>query len=172
MKIEQQWCDNLSCPDFGQVNASNIKVYSHAERRYYCTTCEQTFSFERGTFFETLRTERPILLDTIAMLVERNSLRAISRVKDVRPNSVLHWLDLAGQHAAALSQQLIHDLHIKQAQIDELWTFVKKNRSIFNPPTGTMSVKLGFGERLPCPATYVWRIISHMNGARRRQPVF
>ncbi|MCA1617095.1 MAG: hypothetical protein LC729_01015 [Acidobacteria bacterium] len=126
MKIQQQWCDNLSCSDFGQVNASNIKVYSYAERRYYCTTCEQTFSFDRGTFFETLRTQRSILIDAIAMLVERNSLRAISRVKHVRANTVLHWLDLAGQHAAAISQLLIADLQITQAQIDALWTFVKK----------------------------------------------
>jgi transposase-like protein len=172
MKIQQQWCENTSCPDFGQDNASNIKVYSYDERRYYCTTCEQTFSFDRGTFFETLRTERPLLIDAIAMLVERNSLRAISRVKHVRSNTVLHWLDLAGQHAGALSQQLIADLRITQAQIDELWTFVKKNRSIFNPPIHSMSVKLGFGEQLLYRATYVWRIISHMNGARRRQPNF
>lgn len=61
----------------------------------------------------------------MAMLVERNSLRAIRRVKHVRANTVLHWLDLAGQHAAALSQLLIHDLHITNAPIDELWTFVK-----------------------------------------------
>ena len=128
MKIEQQWCDNLSCPDFGKTNVGNIKVHSYAERRCYCTVCTQTFSFERGTFFETLKTDRQVLIDALAMLVERNSLRAISRVKHVRPNTVLHWLDLAGQHAAAVSHHLIHDLHITNAQIDELWTFVKKNK--------------------------------------------
>jgi hypothetical protein len=42
----------------------------------------------------------------------------------------LHWVDLAGQHAAAVSAHLIKDLHLTQAQIDELWTFVKKSKRI------------------------------------------
>jgi hypothetical protein len=47
-------------------------------------------------------------------------------------------LNLAGQHAAAVSQHLVHGLHLTQAQIDELWTFVKKNRSTCNPMILTM----------------------------------
>jgi hypothetical protein len=43
-------------------------------------------------------------------------------------------LDRAGQHAAAVSNHFIRSLHLTQAQIDELWTFVKKNRSTLNPP--------------------------------------
>lgn len=153
MKIEQQWCDNPSCPDFGKANVGNIKVHSYAERRYYCTACEQTFSFDRGTFFETLRTDRQVLIDAIAMLVERNSLRAISRVKHVRSNTVLHWLDLAGQHAATVSQHLIHDLHITNAQIDELWTFVKKNKNTSYLLIPLAWVMPGCGEPLPRPAS-------------------
>jgi hypothetical protein len=65
------------------------------------------------------------------MLVERNSLRAISRIKHCKPHTVLHWLDLAGQHAAAVSKDFIHGLHVTQAQFDELWTFIKKNRVVF-----------------------------------------
>jgi hypothetical protein len=41
----------------------------------------------------------------------------------------LHWLDLAGQHAAAASAVLIRNVHLTQAQVDELWTFVKKTRA-------------------------------------------
>ena len=115
------------------MGTHNIRIYSQAEGRYYCTTCTHTFSADKGTFFETLRTDRHVLLDAVAMLVERNSLRAISRIKQSKPNTVLHWLDLAGQHAAAVSHHFIRGLHLTQAQIDELWTFVKKNRSTFNP---------------------------------------
>ncbi len=132
METEQQWCDNVSCSDFGKTSSGNIKVHSYVERRYYCTTCYQTFTADKGTFFETLRTDRQLLLDVIAMLVERTSLRAISRIKHCAPNTILHWLDLAGQQAEAVSNHLIHSLHITYAQIDELWTFVKKSRSISN----------------------------------------
>ena len=127
METQRQWCEQRSCPDRGTIGARNIKPYSHVERRSYCTTCTHTFSADRGTFFDTLRTDRPVLLDAVAMLVERHSLRAISRSKHCKPHTVLRWLDLAGQHAAAVSQEVIHGLHVTQVQIDELWTFIKKN---------------------------------------------
>jgi transposase-like protein len=95
MEIQRQWCDQESCPDFGKIGTNNVRIYSHAERRFYCTTCNHTFCADKGTFFETLRTEKNILLDAVAMLVERNSLRAIGRIKQSKPNTILHWLDLA-----------------------------------------------------------------------------
>jgi transposase-like protein len=129
----RQWCDDTSCTDFAKADGRNIKVHSYTEHRYYCRTCKHTFSFDKGTFFETLRTARQPLVEAMAMLVERNSLRAICRIKHCKLQTVLHWLDLAGQHAAALSKHFIRGLHLTQAQIDELWSFVKKNRSTFNP---------------------------------------
>lgn len=91
MENQQQWCDNKAGADFAKIGIQNIKVYSHIERRYYCALCEQTFNFDKGTFFETLRTHRQILLDAVAMLVERNSLRAISRIKHCKPDSLPRW---------------------------------------------------------------------------------
>src|SRR6266567_5049375 len=112
METQRQWCDQKSCPDVGQVGAHNIRTSSRVEGRYYCTTCTHTFRADKGTFFDTLRTERHVLRDAVAMLVERNSLRAISRIKHCKTNTVLHWLDLAGQHAAAVSAHFIHGLHV------------------------------------------------------------
>ena len=170
METQRQWCDQKSCPDFGKVGAHNIRTYSDVERRYYCTTCTHTFSADKGTFFDTLRTNRPMLLDAVAMLVERNSLRAISRIKHCKPTTVLHWLDLAGQHAAAVSAHFIHGLHVTQAQIDELWTFVKKNRHTCNRTTPVLSVIPGSGRRLLCPVICVWSIISPTSAASKRPP--
>ena len=135
METQRPWCNQKSCPDRGKIGARNIKPYSHVERRYYCTTCTHTFSADTGTFFDTLHTDRHVLLDAVAMLVERNSLRAISRIKHGKPHTVLHWLDLAGQHAAAVSKDFMHGLHVTQVQIDELWTFIKKTGA---PATGRL----------------------------------
>jgi hypothetical protein len=129
MQTQLQWCDQRACPDFGTIGGPNIKVYSYAERRYYCTTCSHTFNADRGTFFDTVRTDRQVILNVLAMLVERNSLRAISRIKHCKLGTMLHWLDLAGEQAAAVSRHFMTGLHLTQAQIDELWTFVKKNRN-------------------------------------------
>ena len=156
MGYQQPWCDNKACADCAKIGGQNIKVHSYVERRYSCATCQQTFSFDKGTFFETLRTERQLLVDAIAMLVERNSLRAISRIKRCKPDSVLHWLDLAGQHAAAVSRHFIRGLHLTQAQIDELWTFVKKNRHTSNPRIPTTLEIPGCGKLSRCPVGCGW----------------
>jgi len=133
MELERQWCDQATCRDSGRVGAGNIRVHSYVEQRLYCTTCLHTFSADTGTFFETLRSEQPEVVDVLAALGERNSLRALERLKHHSPNTILHWLDLAGQHLAVVSAELIHDVHLRQAQVDELWTFVKKKQAHCQP---------------------------------------
>jgi len=56
---------------------------------------------------------------------------------------------LAGHHLAAVSDAFIHDLRLTQAQVDELWTFVKKkqeHRQSDDPPEA--------GD------TWIWRAIA------------
>jgi len=156
MELQQQWCANQRCPDFGKVDAGNIHVFSYVENRCYCTTCLHTFSADKGTLFETLRSTHSVVIDAVALLNERNSLRAIERLKQHSPNRLLHWLDLAGQHAAAVSAYFIQDLHLTQVQIDELWTFVKKNKNTFARMIRLMLAICGSGVRWHCPAGCVW----------------
>ena len=121
METKRQWCDQKSCVDFGEIDRGNIIVHSDVDRSYYCTSSKHTFSADKGTFFETLRTNRQTLLDRVAMLVECHSLRAISRIKHCKLDTIGHWLDLAGQHVAAVSSHMIRSLHVAHAQIDELF---------------------------------------------------
>jgi transposase-like protein len=152
MELERQWCDNRTCPDQGKVGADNIKVFSYVERRFYCATCRHTFSADKHTFFETVRSPRATVLEALAPVSERNSLRAVARLTRHSPNRVLHWLALAGQHGAAVSAALIRDLSLTQVQIDELWTFVKKSKPTASQKTLRTSATCGSGARWPCPA--------------------
>jgi hypothetical protein len=99
-----------------------------------------------------VRRPRLMVIEALALLGERNSLRAVARLTHHSPNRILHWLDLAGRHAAAVSAALIRNLHLTQAQIDELWTFVKKNKRIANPMIPRMSAICGYGVPWRCPA--------------------
>jgi len=58
MEPGRRWCDRKACPDYGIAGAGNIKVFSYVEQRYYCATCRHTFSADKHTFFETLRSAR------------------------------------------------------------------------------------------------------------------
>src|SRR3954454_15746497 len=172
MELEQRWCDNAACRDYGKVGAGNIKAFRHVERRYYCATCRCTFSEDKHTFFETLRCPRATVLDALALLVERNSLRAAARLTHHSPNRVLHWLALAGQQGASVSATLIRDLSLTQVQIDELWTFVKKSKSTASRTTPLTSATCGSGAPWPCPAGCAWSAISAMTAASRRHARF
>jgi len=172
MELEQRWCDNATCRDYGTVVAGNIKAFSHVERRYYCTTCRRTFSADKHTFFETLRCPRATILEALSLLVERNSLRAVARLTHHSPNRVLHWLALAGQHGASVSVALVRDLHLTQVQIDELWTFVKKSKLTADRKTLRTSATCGSGAPWPCPADCAWPAISAMTAASRKHGRF
>jgi transposase-like protein len=151
MDPNQQHCANDDCPDIGRTDHGNIKVYSYKERRYYCTTCGQRFRASHDTVFYKLRTPRQDFIEAIGMLAERGSLRGIARVKEVKPDTVLHWLDLAGEQAATVSSQLLRNLRLTQVQIDELWTFVKKSRATSQRIKSWPGwVTIGFGRRSPC----------------------
>lgn len=67
MGLGQRWCDNATCPDYGNVGAGNIKAFSSVERRSYCATCRHTFSADKHTFFETLRCPRATVLEALAL---------------------------------------------------------------------------------------------------------
>jgi transposase-like protein len=154
MDVERQWCDQRWCADFSKMDAGNIKVHSYVERRFYCVRCLHTFSADKGTVFESLRSERDEVLHALTLLVERNSLRAVERATPHPADTVLYWLDLAGQHCAALSTYLIHDVQLRQAQIDELWTFVKKNKLIVCRLTRPKWAIRGSGVQSLCRVVY------------------
>jgi len=156
MELNGRWCQQADCRDYGKVDAGNIRVYSYGERRLYCRTCQHTFSADQGTFFETVRSERSAVLEVLALLGERNSLRAIERLTHHPHKASLHWLDLAGQHVAAVSAHLIRDLQLTQAQIDELWTFVKKSRNIWHQTTWLTWAICGSGVPWLCRAACGW----------------
>jgi hypothetical protein len=49
-------------------------------------------------------------------------MRAMARAFKVDPNTVLHWMVEASGQLRAFSQYFLHDLHLLQVQLDELYT--------------------------------------------------
>jgi transposase-like protein len=151
MEPAKEWCPNESCPHVGKVGIGNIEVFSYQDHRYRCCTCDQTFSANHDTIFFRLRAERQVFLDVIYALVERNSIRGTGRIKHVKIDTILHWLDLVGPQCAAVNEYFIRNVHLTQVQIDELWTFVKKSRALYNRMRILqVKVTIGFGRRLLC----------------------
>jgi hypothetical protein len=62
------------------------------------------------------------LVWAVGALAEGLGIRAVARVFEVDPNTVLAWLVEAADHTAAFSQCGLHDLRVTQVQLDELFT--------------------------------------------------
>jgi hypothetical protein len=86
-------------------------------------------------------------------LAEGVGLRAVARVFEVDPNTVLQWLIEVADHAAAFSPYCLHDLRVTQVQLDELFALLS-------------AVKVGEGsepealQRLSRSPQWVWAAIA------------
>lgn len=128
MDRNQLSCPNPNCSYYGKQGAGNIRTHSNADNMYYCASCKERFSARKGTIFYNLNTDEEKVLLALKLLAERNSLRATARILDTTKESVSRWLRRAAQHTNMVSDYLLHELKISQAQIDELWSFVGKKR--------------------------------------------
>jgi hypothetical protein len=76
-------------------------------------------------------------------------------------------VDLAGQHAAAVSAALICNLHLTQAQVDELWTFVKKKQEHLQPDDPTDVGDMWLWRAIALPSRL--RVVSHISHERSEE---
>jgi hypothetical protein len=65
-----------------------------------------------------------VLVWAVGALAEGLGIRAVARVFEVDPNTVLQWFIEVADHAAAFSQYFLHDLRVPQVQLDELFALL------------------------------------------------
>src|SRR2546423_7679990 len=64
------------------------------------------------------------LVWAIGALAEGLGIRAVARVFEVDPNTVLAWLIEVADHATALSRYFLHTVRVRQVQLDELFALL------------------------------------------------
>ena len=128
----KDFCPNSACPDYGKLqsdpNQRNLKKLGHTPRgvqRYQCKTCGKTFTETKGTLFFHKHAPMEQILEVLALLAEGNRIATLTRVKGIKEDTILRWLREAAQHTDELNEVLMHDFHLKRAQIDGLWSFVQ-----------------------------------------------
>src|SRR5262245_64866673 len=82
-----------------------------------------------------------LIVHVIACLADGFGIRGTARVFELAPNTVLHWLLEAAEQLRAFAQYFLHDLHLTQVQLDELYAVLSALKD------GTMSAE-GAIERL------------------------
>jgi hypothetical protein len=74
-----------------------------------------------------LRTPPAEIARTLLVVMRRGSLSAAEEITGHKYETIGRWLRAAAQHAEAITQVLVHDLHLSQVEVDAFWSFVKKS---------------------------------------------
>ncbi len=118
-------CPNPACPAPHVVRNGSIK----GRQRYHCRGCGAWFGEAHGTPLYRLRTPPEEIGRALLVALRRGSLRAAEEVTGHKYETISHWLQLAADHAEALTQVLVHDLRLSTLEIDEFWSFVRRRRA-------------------------------------------
>src|SRR3989441_116117 len=122
------FCPNPDCAYHGWVGWGNLRANGHPSggswRQLLCVVCRRSFLETLGTLFYDKRTSVELIVRVIACLAEGLGIRGTARVFEVDPNTVLQWLVEAAEQLQAFSQHVLHDVRVRQVQLDELFALL------------------------------------------------
>lgn len=129
--IENAHCPNKDCKDYGLRGQGNIAFRGKygkdkTKNLFYCRTCSQRFAATRSTAFFGLHLSDEQIVQIIHHAAEGVGVRASARLLNLNKDTVNRVILRAGQHCEMVLSNLLRSLHLKEAQLDELWAFVKK----------------------------------------------
>src|SRR6266849_2440585 len=130
------YCRMPRCPLFGQAAPRAQFTWHDWHRqapRWRCRACRALVSARTGTAYAGIRTEGTTYLRGAVALAEGLSIRATGRLLDVDKDTVNHWLPVLGRHCQRVMNYFFRDLHLRECQLDELWTFVAKKEDHLTP---------------------------------------
>ncbi len=122
------FCPQPPCASRGWVGLGHISANGHPSggpwRPLDCTACHSYFQETHGTPLHGKRVAPEKLVWAVGALAEGLGIRAVARVFEVDPNTVLHWLVEVADHAAAFTQYFLHDVRVTQGQLDALFALL------------------------------------------------
>jgi len=130
------FCWNEACEDYKKVNHGNMIRNGKTDKgiqRYFCKTCKKSFTETKGTMFYRCRHTEEEIVECMAMVGDRNSLASIHRIKGIKEETVIKWLEKASAHVEQF-ERIVRKKKLSRVQFDALWTYVwhkgKKNAEL------------------------------------------
>ncbi len=123
----------MNCPHCGNAS-KRFGKHRNGLQRYRCLACGKTFTeeHERGFRVEDYLKD-PRGLMALRMLVEGCSVRTVERLTEIRLQSLLNLLVIAGERCEMLMDALIRNVPAEDVQADEIWGFIAKKEGHKGP---------------------------------------
>jgi hypothetical protein len=152
------FCPHPGCSYRGWVDFGNIRANGHPNgrrwRQLVCLSCHGYFLETIGTPFHTKQVDPDKLVWAITALAEGVGIRAVARIFETDPNTVLNWLVEAAEHLDAFSRYHFRDLYAEHIQMDELFALLSAVKE------GELSEAKAI-KRLSRSPHWVWTAISN-----------
>src|SRR5499426_2594700 len=124
----RHFCPQTSCAYHGWVGWGHIRANGHPTgrrwRQLVCLGCRGYFLETHGTPFHGKQVNPDTLVWALAALAEGLGIRAVARVFETDPTTVLGWLVEAADHLQAFSRHFLRDVYVEQVQMDELFALL------------------------------------------------
>ena len=170
MDWETLYCPNTRCRYYGIPFRQGQLVKngtSHGQPQALCRGCGRSVTLTYGTAYYGLDSEPAIFETAVRALAEGNSIRATARIVQVDKDTISDWLDRAARHCRLVGLSLWRNLHVRECQLDELWSFVHTKEAhlphakIYCATYGDAWVWLAFAS--------VWRVVLAFVVGKRTQ---
>ena len=130
-----QICLNPDCPDYRKKNTRYIikkGFNAKGNQMFKCKTCGMRFPETKGTIFYNRHLKEEQIIMVCKLLVEKNGVRAIERVMGIHRDTVSDVIEDLAMHAREVTDLLIRNVGLTRIEVDEMWSFVKKNKRKLN----------------------------------------
>jgi IS1 family transposase len=149
----RHFCPHAGCRYRGWLGLGNLCANGHPSggpwRQFHCLSCHGYFPEHHGTIFHGKQVAVELIVRVLACLAEGLGIRGTARVFEIDPNTVLGWLVEAVEQLHAFSAYFLHELHLNQIQLDELYAVLSAVRD------GDVSASEAI-ERLSRAPQWVW----------------
>jgi transposase-like protein len=129
--LKNEFCSNENCNDYGKRDTANIVKYGHdrnGKQRFKCKTCGGVYVETKNTIFYNRKLSEDQIILICKLLVEKNGIRAIERITGIHRDTISDVVKDLARHAREVTDFLIKDIELTEVQVDEMWSFIKKNK--------------------------------------------
>jgi len=124
-------CPNEECKCYNKVGLRNIirnGKRPNGTQNYRCTECGRQFVRTINTPFFGKRLPKEDIIAICKEFPERKSFRAIARTTGHHLDTVRALADDFAKHCKKATEFLLKDVKLDIFEVDEFWSFVKKNK--------------------------------------------
>ena len=126
-------CPNKNCIAYNKIGLLNIVrngKQPNGTQKYKCTECGRNIVRTINTPFFHKHLSKKEIISISKQFVEKSSFRGVARATGHHLDTIRKLASDVAEHCEAATDFLLQDVKLGTHEIDEFWSFVKKNKKI------------------------------------------